>query len=283
MHNYIRLIVIALFVLGLQAVGFSEEMPEVYIYKIENGRIHLKTDPGQEAREIRRMELIPNGLEVILKEDTVAYLTCPGCRIEKITGNESPYTVNAKKIRKDEANAAKIIGYFTSALKEFVYPDSKIGKRVSMHVRGGGNDPGKDSCESIVPQDHEDILPIGETIVFQWPLSGDNFKFEIKNISNNMTICSQDTNKNKIEVPMKNFSAGYVYKWVIETKASGLKCSASFSVLSQEEAEEIANNIDEIMKLLPPDIDEDTKLRVKAGYLLSEGLVYNAKTILSPN
>lgn len=264
--------------------GSAEDMTEAYIYKIENGSVFMAGSTGKQAgtdaREVKRMELLPDGAELLLQGNTAAYITCPGCNVVRITPKESPYKVDAGSLKKDESKSLKALSYLKSALKDFVYPDSKIGRRAFMHVRGVGEAETNDVCASVMPQDYEDILPMGKSVAFRWDMPGERFRIEIKNISSNQPVFQQETKEQSIKVPMSSFAQGYVYNWVVANEKKSVTCSSSFSVLSTGEAEKIEKNINAVLELLPKDVDEDTRLRVKAGYLLSEGFGYEAKKIL---
>jgi len=57
---------------------------------------------------------------------------------------------------------------------------------------------------------------------------------------------------------------------------TGERCRATFVLLSKDESRRIMEVVNDLPALLPSETDMETKCRLQAGYLASEGLHYDA-------
>jgi hypothetical protein len=64
---------------------------------------------------------------------------------------------------------------------------------------------------------------------------------------------------------------------------TGEKCSATFALLSKDDSSRIMEIVNNLPQLLPPGTDMETMCRLQAGYLVSEGLNYDALKWLERN
>jgi len=94
---------------------------------------------------------------------------------------------------------------------------------------------------------------------------------------------SEKTMLKKIEVPSGIFKPGRRYEWFLLEEETGEKCNATFTLLSKNESNRIMEMVDHLPSLLPPVVDMETKCRLQAGYLVSEGLNYDAWKWLERN
>jgi hypothetical protein len=267
----------------------KEGMPEEYVYllKSEGGKVYrimeqIKGDKKATARkEIRRMELIPPGAILELEKGASVFLTCAGCRILNLTYKDSPFVVKMEDFKKEGSITGEMVNGFKAALKNFVYPDSKAVSKVQLSTRGH---PGIKIglCKDLLPQDNADIMLI-EPITFKWKAKGTNFSLEIKEFGRNVPVYSEKTMLKKVDVPLTIFKPGRSYQWSLSEEETGEKCSATFSLLSKDESSRIMEVVNNLPTLLPPEIDMETKCRLQAGYLVSEGLDYDAWKWLERN
>jgi hypothetical protein len=80
----------------------------------------------------------------------------------------------------------------------------------------------------------------------------------------------------KIDVPLGILKPGRRYEWFLMEEETGGRCRATFAVLSKEESGRIMEVVNDLPALLPSETDMETKCRLQAGYLASEGLHYDA-------
>jgi hypothetical protein len=64
---------------------------------------------------------------------------------------------------------------------------------------------------------------------------------------------------------------------------TGEQCRATFELLPKDESSRIMEVVNHLPDLLPSDTDMETKCRLQAGYLASEGLHYDAWKWLERN
>ena len=152
-----------------------------------------------------------------------------------------------------------------------------------MHVRGTETSGIQDICDTFYPQDYEDIMVLGDHISFKWGIKGDNYNFQLRNSSNDQLIIDVEIKDTFVDIPFDKLKPGFVYNWKVVEKASNTTCQASFSILSEQDTHELKNNLNEITLLLPKNANQETKIRLQSSYLLSEGLIFNAFSLLEAN
>lgn len=267
----------ALFILAISAyICIGEEASDDYVYalKIDGGNLyrvaHLKKrEKGETTKEkVRRMELITPGTALELEKGTSVALTCAECNTVHLTYKDSPYTVRMEDFKKDRSVMGELRKYFLNALQNFIYPDSSPGQKVFLRTRG--------IRDELWPPNREYIIPLADHVNFKWELEGERFYLEIKEFGSNDTIYSKKTISNMVKVPAKIFKHGKRYEWFLEEEDTGERYSATFSLLSKDEAAATMNVFNDLPSLLPPDADEETKYRLQASFLRSEGLIYDA-------
>ena len=258
---------------------------DVYVYKLDGNHLYLlpQGQSNTEKQTLRIMELIPINSILEIGENTTAYITCPDCEVVKLTRVDSPFSVSEQVIKRQNSKSKILISHFTAALKEFIYPDSKAGKRVYMNVRGTQIPQSQDTCDTLFPQDYEDIMIMGDHITFKWRKEGKDFVFKLYNSSNDQLIEEAETQEAFLNVPFVRLKSGFVYHWTVTEKNTGKACQASFSILSEQDTRETKKNLEEIARLLPGDADQETRVRLQSGYLLSEGFIFNAFRLLETN
>jgi hypothetical protein len=263
--------------------GASEEY--VYLLKSEGGKIYRimeQTTRGKKEtarKEIRRMELISPGTILEIEKGASVFLTCGGCRVLNLTHQDSPFIVKMEDFKKGGSTTSKIMEYFTMALNNYIHPDSRPGSKVRLQTRGFQK---KGLCKDLWPPDIADILPI-EPIIFKWEGKGTHFSLAIKESGSNAAVYSEKTMLKKIEVSSGFFKPGRRYEWFLLEEETGEKCNATFTLLSKDEASRIMEIFNHLPALLPSETDMETKCRLQAGYLVSEGLNYDAWKWLERN
>jgi hypothetical protein len=263
--------------------GVSEEY--VYLLKSEGGKVYqiieqMKGGKKETARkEIRRMELISPGIMLEIEKGASVFLTCGGCRVLNLTHKDSPFVVKMEDFKKEGSTTSKIMEYFTMALNNYIHPDSRPGSKVRLQTRGFQK---KGLCKDLWPPDIADIMSI-EPIIFKWEGKETHFSLAIKEFGSNATVYSEKTMLNKIEVPLGIFKPGRRYEWFLLGEETGEKCNATFTLLSKDESNRIMEIVDHLPSLLPPGVDMETRCRLQAGYLVSEGLNYDAWKWLERN
>jgi hypothetical protein len=266
--------------------GVSEEY--VYLVKSEGGKIYRmkeKTagDKKESAKkEIRRMELISSGTTLEIEKGASVFLTCGGCSVLNLTHKDSPYVVRMKDFKKEGATKSKITEYFTTALNNYIHPDSRPGSKSNLGTRGYPKVRKMGLCKDLWPPDSADIMPI-EPMTFKWRTKGTRFFLEMKEFGSNAPVYSEKTMLKKIDVPIGIFKPGRRYEWFLLEEETGEKCSATFAILSKDESSRVMEVVSQLPTLLPPGTDMETKCRLQAGYLLSEGLHYDAWKWLERN
>ena len=266
--------------------GESEEY--VYLLKSEGGKAYRITEKSTGDRkeivrkEIRRMELIPPGTVVEIEKGASVSLTCSGCRILNLTDKDSPYGVRMEDFKKESSPSSKIMGYFTMALNNYIHPDSKPGSKVHLSTRGHPGAQQRGLCKDLWPADNADIMLI-EPITFKWGAKGNRFSLEIRDLQRNDSVYSEKTMLKKVDVPLGIFKPGRRYEWFLLEEDTGQRCRATFALLSKDESSRIMEVVNGLPALLPSETDMETKYRLQAGYLTSEGLHYDAWKWLERN
>jgi hypothetical protein len=184
--------------------------------------------------------------------------------------------------KKEGSVSDKIMGYFTTALNNYIHPDSKPGAKTRLGTRGYPDVRKKGLCEGLWPPDNVTVMFI-EPITFKWGLKAIHFSLEIKEFESKDTIYSKKTSLRKIDVPVKVFKPGRRYEWSVLEEETGERCYAMFALLSKDESSRVMEVINHLPALLPSDTDLETKCRLQAGYLASEGLYYDAWKWLERN
>jgi hypothetical protein len=268
----------------------NEAVSEEYVYllKSEGGKIYRITEKtaGKKKesvkKEIRRMELISPGTILEIEKKASVFLACGGCGVLNLTHKDSPYVVSMKDFKKEGSTKSKITEYFTAALNNYIHPDSRPGTKANLGTRGYPDVRKMGVCKDLWPPDSADILPI-EPISFKWRTKGARFFLEIKEFGGNATVYSEKTMLRKIDVPLGIFKPGRKYEWFLQEEGTGEKCNATFAILSKDESNRVMEIVNDLPTLLPPGMDMETKCRLQAGYLLSEGLNYDAWLWLERN
>jgi len=227
------------------------------------------------------MEVVPEKSTVVIGSQTTAFFTCPDCEIIKLTEEDSPYRISMKTFKKKDSKSKIVLDNFFAAVKSFVYPDSKAGDLKAMSVRGDGKQAIGEKCSRRMPDDDSDIMALEEIIPFQWGISDGKFKFEIKNLLTGQSVFTTDTIRPALNLDASILNPGTVYMWQVLDKQNKTACDASFSYLSKAETQEIEALLEQVVAVLPSDANQETKTRLKAGYLLSEGLNFDAYRLLN--
>jgi hypothetical protein len=267
---------------SLAREGGSEEY--VYLLKSEGGKAYrlIENGPGGRKgsirREIRRMELFPPGTKLEIEKGASVFLTCGGCRVLNVTSQDSPFVVKMEDFKKEGSTAGKILESFTLALNNYIHPNSAPGSKVHLKTRGGPIG----LCKDLWPPDHAEIMLI-DSITFKWGPRGTQFSLEIKEFGNSAAVSSKKTSSMAIDVPVGIFVPGRRYEWFLLEEETGQKCHASFRLLSKDESGRIMETVNHLPILLPPETDLETRYRLQAGYLVSEGLDYDAGKWLERN
>jgi hypothetical protein len=266
--------------------GESEEY--VYLLKAEGGKVYRlvekaaggKNEPAR--KEIRRMELISPGTTLEIEKGVSVSLTCGGCRVLNLTHKDSPYRVKMEDFKNEGSTSSKIMGYFTMALNNYIHPDSKPGSKVHLSTRGYSGAQQRGLCKDLWPAYNADIMLI-EPITFKWGAKGNRFSMEIKDLQKSSTVYSEKTMFKKVDVPPGILKPGRRYEWFLVDEETGQRCRATFALLSKDESSRIMEVVNNLPALLPPETDMETKYRLQAGYLASEGLHYDAWKWLEQN
>jgi hypothetical protein len=271
------------------SVAREGELEEyVYLLKSEGGKIYRITESStgdkkeSVRKEIRRMELISPGTILEIEKGAFVSLTCGGCRVLTLTHKDSPYGVKMEDFKKEGSTSSKIMEYFTQALNHYIHPDSKPGSKANLGTRGYSDIRKKGLCEDLWPPDNGRIMPI-EPITFKWGAKGNHFSLEIKEFKNKATIYSKKTSSRRIDVPVKILKPGRRYEWSLLEEETGERCYAMFALLPEDESNKIMEIVNRLPALLPSETDKETKCRLQAGYLASEGLHYDAWKWLERN
>jgi len=285
MLGTVWLMTFSLFSASIAGEGTSEEY--VYLLKAEGGKVsrvmeRVTGDKKETVRnEIRRMELISPGTILEIEKGASAFLTCGGCRILNVTYKDSPFVVRMEDFRKEGAQTGKLLEYFTRALINFIHPDSKPVSKVHLNTRGlPGSKIGL--CKDLLPEDNAEIM-LMEPIPLTWGFTGTHLSVEVKEFQSPVTIYSKKTSSTKIDIPVEILKLGRRYEWSLLEEDTGKKCGATFVTLQKEESERVMEIINNLSTLLPPEADMETRCRLQAGYLVSEGLDYDAWKWLERN
>ena len=296
MGVFVRVLLLTLGTLGLGPLFFSsasiaiEEASEEYVYlvKSEGGkifRIAEKAAGNQKEwvkKEIRRMELIPSGATLEIEKGASVFLTCSGCSVLNLTHKDSPYAVRMKDFKREGSTKSKITEYFTTALQHYIHPDERPGSKTNLGTRGEPTVRKTGLCRNLWPADNEDVLLV-ESLTFKWEAKGTRFSLEIKELGTDTPVFSEKTTLKKIDLPLRIFKPGRRYEWSLGEEETSEKCHAVFAILSKNESSRIMEIVNQLPTVLPSGMDGETKCRLQAGYLLSEGLHYDAWKWLERN
>lgn len=266
----------------------SQSEEYVYLLKSEGGKVYHKTEKTVGAKkewvkkEIRRMEVISPGATLEIERGTSVFLACAGCGVLSLTHKDSPYVVRMKDFKREGSTRSKITDYFTAALNNYIHPDSRPSSKANLGTRGYPDVRKIGICKDLWPPDSSDILFV-EPIAFKWEMKGVRFFLEIKESGSDALAYSEKTISKKIDVPPGTFKPGRKYEWLLREEGTGEKCGATFSILPRDESSRVMEIVNSLPTLLPPGTDMETKCRLQAGYLLSEGLRYDAWKWLERN
>lgn len=258
---------------------------EVYVYKLTGNHLFLINGQGgsETKKQLRVMQPIPINSVLEIGEDTEVHITCPGCDVITLTQLNSPFVIEAESFKNKTSITEKteiFAKQFFTALKEFIYPDSKDGEFVSMNVRADDKSQDNHDCSTNFPQDYENIIVLGDYIFFKWAMNGENFLYKLHELSSGKLIFEVKTKKTTVKIPFSKLKRGIDYQWIVYEKTQNTTCQSSFYLLNDDEADKFKEVIDGIVELLPKDADSETKTRLKSSYLLSEGFSYNAYALL---
>ncbi len=248
----------------------------VYVYKIEGGSLYklIPQPDGVKRKLVRRMEVIEPGAILEIDKDASVTLTCAGCSILYLTHKNNPYEVKMTDFKKDRTNSTKKLReYFIDALGKFIDP-SELGQQIEIKVRAGASNSCKNFLPGLLPT-NKILFPTENHVTFKWGKRGTTL-LEIKEGAGNESVYSEETSLNSLEVAAKKFNPGRVYKWSLLEKKSGQKCESNFQLLSKDESKELEKNMNDIVTLLPDNVDTETKYRLQAGYLRFNDLEYDA-------
>jgi len=260
------------------AWGGSPEK-DVYVLNVQ-GDVYWKSKNKKETeiRKLRIMELIRPGTFLDIKKGASVTLTCPNC---KIVRKKNSYKVDMADFEKKSLSiAGAAISHFWRALKSAAYPSINPGHGSNLGVRRESSVNKGRKCECLWPPDGSDILPVGESITFEWGLNGRYFLLEIKEEGTNNIVYSETTKSNSIKVPFEKLKHGtkcMVYEWTLTEEGRGNKWKAIFGLLSKNKSKEILDNLNDILSLLPSEANDEIRRRLRAGYFRSEELIYNAR------
>ena len=254
----------------------SEKETEEYVFALAvEGRITYQTigDKGETIQKnVRRMELLSSGTVLGIERGASLFLTCAGCNVMKLAYKDSPYTVKMTDFKRVKSVNWEITRNLLAAIKHFIYPDSMPGPRVETGVRTARE---IQWCKGFWPSDNEKIIPIGEVAIFEWDSEGTYFFLEIKDFETRETVFSGKNPLCRIEVPVGYFKAGRRYEWFLSEERTAKKRNATFSLIPEVERIRIMTIFNDMPSLLPDDVDNDTRYRLQAGYLCSEGFDYD--------
>jgi hypothetical protein len=209
-------------------------------------------------------------------------LACGGCGVLSLTHKDSPYVVRMKDFKREASTKSKITDYFTAALNNYIHPDSRPGSKANLGTRGYPDVRKMGDCKDLWPPDGSDIMLV-EPMAFKWETKGIRFSLEIKDFGSDAVVYSEKTTSKKIDLPPGTLKPGRKYEWLLREEGTEEKCEATFAILSKDESSRIMEIVDNLPTLLPPGTDRETKCRLQAGYLLSEGLRYDAWKWLERN
>ena len=264
----------------------SEEY--VYLLKSEGGKVYRMAEETTRdkkesvKKELGRMERIPSGTVVEIEKGASVWLTCGGCRVLNLSHKDSPFVIRMEDFRKDGSTTGKLIEYFTVALNHYIHPDSKPGPRVRLQARGDVDAQKKGLCKDLWPPDGGDIMLI-EPITLKWGKKGTHHSLEIKESGSNAAVYSEKTRSETVAVPPGILKPGRKYEWSLLEEETGETCRSTFALLSKFESGKILETARDLTMLLPPGTDRETRCRLQAGYLASEGLDYDAWMWLDRN
>ena len=245
---------------------------EEYVYVIDiKGEIVRKiiNDQGSSVEKMKTMQILYPGAVLEIRHQSRVSLTCPDCKVITLTYENSPYTVKIENFKKEGSRFRTTIKYFTAALKNYVYPDSKIGFVYPVMVRG--------IRQSYSLKPSGTIVPISQNITFSWTTPG-NKQYSIKatDLNSNKIIFSANKIYNRIDVPINKFEPGKRYHWSINEEETGKIFEENFRLLPRNERQIILNTMNDIASMLPAEVSDDVRYRLQAGYLNSEGFAYDA-------
>lgn len=283
-------------------VSVAQENEYVYVLNIERERcegkedktIYFIDDKTGEEKEIRRMQLIPKDAKLKIAKGTSVTLTCLGCKTvilryldcdnvtltgidHEIRKKKNPYKLymedfkkNKKLFNKLKPKLKEIGEFFQAALTHYIYPGLEPGRIVDTKVRGDSHP------DRFWPPNWADIIFLEDAITFKWELTGSNFYLKIREYYSEDIIYTEKTSAKIVKVPIEKFNFGGIYKWSLSVNETEERYDAVFTILPKDDSTRIKKILNEIPSFLPAQADNETKCRLQAGYLLSEGLSYNA-------
>ena len=219
------------------------------------------------------MEPLSSGTVLEIGKEASLSLTCPGCNVLRLSSKDSPYTVKMSDFKPVRAIPGQIVKSFWQAIRYYISPEAMPHLRVETGVRAALD---SQPCQGFWPFNNERILPVGESILFEWDLECDYFALEIKAVDTQETVFSEITKLNRFQVPLKLFKAGKKYEWSLIRERPHKSHHATFVVLTENEGASLLKTLHDLPSLLPPETDNETGWRLQAGYLSSEGFNYAA-------
>lgn len=253
---------------------YCSDPSDIYLLQVESGSVTIKI--AGEERSLRRMEIIPENSRLTVTPDATAYLTCPGCKVFKWTKEKNGDPVTRTLLDSNRSKMSILKDNFVSALKSFVYPDSVPGEIVFMVSRGDESE----NCKGLLPYNSEKILYLGKSLPFRWNGKESSSDVEVKNTFTEEVLFSQEVEGGSCRIPLNDFEPGYAYQWSVISKRTDETCRTVFTIMTEEQSAIVKATMDQIVQLLPPGTDDDTKLRLQAGYLISADFYTDAFRLL---
>jgi hypothetical protein len=259
--------------------GEVESDNYVFVLSIEGGKLFkvkekLEREEKESGKEeVQRMEILYPDTLLLIDEGISVTLTCAGCSLLKLSHKDSPYTIKMTDFKRVKSVTREIAQALRDGLLYFIYPDSKPRLPIQVKSRGW-------PYFGPWPPEGGRILALGEPISFRWPSDQASYSLEIWKADTRNVIFQKNNIRNGIDVPFAIFKPGEKYVWALNNEITNHQDQAAFELISVSETILVSEKSQQVLSLLSREVDEETRFRLKAGYLYSQGFTYDAWRIL---
>jgi hypothetical protein len=259
--------------------GQAESDDYVFVLRIEGGKLYkfIEKDNREKKElvkeEVQRMEILYPNTVLFIDEGVSVSLACAGCSPLNLSHKDNPYAVKMADFTRDRSKARTLALSLRDALLYFIYPDSKPRLPIQVKARGW-------PFFAPWPPEGARILSLGEPISFRWPTTGGSFSLEIWEADTKNVIFQKNNISQGTDVPFVRFKPGKKYEWALTDEITNHQDQASFELIAESETIQVSQKSKEILEVLPREIDEETRFRLRAGYLHSQGFTYDAWRLL---
>jgi hypothetical protein len=259
--------------------GQAESEDYVFVLKIEGGKLFklIEKTNGEKREwvreEVRRMEILYPDTALLIDEGVSVSLSCAGGNILNLSHKDNPYTIQMTDFTRGRSITRELALSLRDAFLYFIHPDSKPRLPIQVKARGW-------PFFAPWPPEGVRILSLGEPICFRWPGTRGSFTLEIWEADTKNVIFQKNNIIQGTDVPFVKFKPGKRYVWGLTDERTNHQDQATFELVPVSETIRVSEKSQEVLSLLSREADEETRFRLQAGYLYSQGFTYDSWKLL---